>query len=55
MRRYGGKMLHLWLSSLVLPAQAAPVKPTAGAAKAHLIASTTMARVRDRIGFLPPG
>jgi tryptophanyl-tRNA synthetase len=27
----------------------------AGAAKAHLIASATMARVRDRIGFLPPG
>jgi tryptophanyl-tRNA synthetase len=26
----------------------------AGAAKAHEIARTTMARVRDRIGFLPP-
>jgi tryptophanyl-tRNA synthetase len=27
----------------------------AGAAKAHEIASNTMARVRDKIGFLPPG
>ncbi len=25
----------------------------AGAAKAHVIAAATMARVRDRVGFLP--